>query len=352
MWNQRIDSTLKKMGFKSSDADPCLYVRTRRGKTSFILLYVDDMLVACSNQEEYEEISTLLGREFNLTELGEVHSYLGIEIKKRGNNYYLNQTAYIRQLAERFGMQEAKCSRIPMDPGYIQQKEEGDRLPNNEMYQSLIGGLLYLAVTTRPDIAVSTSILGRRVSKPTSADWTEAKRVLRYLIGTSDLMLCLGGGEQILEGFSDADWAGEAKDRKSTSGYLYRLDGGLVLWGAKKQTCVALSSTEAEYVSLSICCQELEWFLRLLESFGERPALPVKIWEDNQSSIKLLQQDDYTKRSKHVDTRYHYTRDLMKKGKIDVQYCPTTDMLADMLTKPLNRIKLENFRSRIGLIPY
>lgn len=123
---------------------------------------------------------------------------------------------------------------------------------------------------------------------------------MRYLIGTNHLKLCLGGGEQILEGFSDADWAGEALDRKSTSGYLFRLDGGLIIWGAKKQT--SLSSTEAEYISLSICCLELEWLLRLMKGFGVEIVQPVKIKEDNQSCIKLLQNDNTKRRTKGRST--------------------------------------------------
>lgn len=172
MWNQRIDGTMEKMGFNALDADRCLYIRHRNGKTTFIILYVDDTLVACSSKEEYVEILKSLESEFKLTELGDVHSYLGIDIEKRDKKYYLK--AYVRQLAERFEMHEARTSKIPMDPGFIQQKKEGERLLNNEKFQSLIGGLLYLAVTTRPYIAVSTSILGRQVSKPTAADWSEA----------------------------------------------------------------------------------------------------------------------------------------------------------------------------------
>lgn len=348
MWNRKIDGVLRQMGFKPSSADPCLYVRHRGQTSAFILLYVDDMLVACSNQQEYEEIFKRLQGHFDLTQLGDVQHFVGIQVEKQGKHYYLSQKAYIRKLADRFGMTEAKTSKIPMDTGYVQQKEESERLPTNENFQSLIGGLLYLAVHSRPDIAISTSILGRKVSQPTAADWVEAKRVLRYLIGTCDLKLCIGG-EGELEGFADADWAGNAHDRKSNSGYMFRLGDGTISWTARKQTCVALSSTEAEYISLSECCQDLQWILKLMKDFGEDVKQPVKINEDNQSCIKLLKQDGGTKRSKHVDTRYHFVRDMAEQKRINVVYCPSSDMLADALTKPLARIKLEELREKIGL---
>ncbi|KXJ76472.1 hypothetical protein RP20_CCG009564 [Aedes albopictus] len=236
-----------------------------------------------------------------------------------------------------------------MDVGYLQQKEELESLPNNDKFQSLVGGLLYLSVNTRPDIAISTSILGRQVSKPTNADWTEAKRVLRYLKATSELKLVLGAGKEELQGYADADWAGNVKDRKSNSGYLFRLGGGLISWCARKQACVALSSTEAEYISLAEGCRELLWIKKLMKDFGEPVQKPVQIFEDNQSCIKMLDENAGLKRSKHVDTKYHFVKDLAESRNINVTYCPSADMLADILTKPLNRVKLENIRGRIGL---
>lgn len=288
--------------------------------------------------------------KFQLTALGDVKRFLGIQITKTAEGYCLNQQVYINQMVANYGLEDAKGSRIPLDPGYMQQKEETERLPTNDKYQSLVGGLLYVSVHTRPDIAISASILGRRVSNPTAADWTEAKRTLRYLKSTSDLQLQLGGAIGDLEGYADADWAGNVPDRKSNSGYLFRLGGGLVSWSARKQSCVALSSTEAEYVSLSESCQELMWLKKLMQDFGESVNKPVCIFEDNQSCIKQLSQTS-GKRSKHIDTKYHFVKDLFECKQINVIYCPSEDMLADILTKPLSRVKLELLRGRIGLRP-
>lgn len=149
--------------------------------------------------------------------------------------------------------------------------------------------------------------------------------------------------------FVDADWVGNSRDRKSNSGLLMMFGGGLVAWGTRKQICVALSSTEAEFVALAEGCQELIWTRRLLEEVGEAALGPTTVHEDNQSCMKLVDSDKIERRSKHIETRYFFVRDLQEKGIIRLQYCPTEDMLADLMTKPLARIKLENLRMEIGI---
>lgn len=224
-------------------------------------------------------------------------------------------------------------------------------MPNNHQYASLIGGLLYVAVNTRPDIAVSVSILGRKTSNPSQADWIEAKRVLRYLKETMDFELVLGVDDSPLHIYVDADWAGDSSDRKSTSGFLFRFAGGSISWSARKQTCVTLSSTEAEYVALTECCQEFRWVQRILEDFSVEIPSPVIVFEDNQGCIKQSSSPSVGRRSKHIETKYHYVRELQQNGEIELRYCPTGEMVADMLTKPLQAVKLKLFREAAGVLP-
>lgn len=251
-------------------------------------------------------------------------------------------------------MVNCKASRVPMASGFVQQKEEdSDSLADGQQYQSLIGALLYIAVNTRPDIAISTSILGRRVTKPTTADWNEAKRVLRYLKGTENYELHLGGGDNLqVECFVDADWAGEVDNRKSNTGYIFKFGGGLVGWGSRKQTCVSLSSTEAEYIALAECLQELQWVRRLVDDLGEQLALPIVVNEDNQSCIALVAADRISRKSKHIDTKYCFVKDLASAGIVSIRYCPTEQMEADLLTKPLGAVKLQQLREAIGILPH
>ncbi|XP_055528098.1 uncharacterized protein LOC129720636 [Wyeomyia smithii] len=249
----------------------------------FVLIYVDDIVVVCTSLKEYKLFVEVLSRKFKLSELGNLKYFLGIQVRLENNVYILNQRNYIQKVLVRFGLEQCKPSKVPMATGFLQQKEEnGESLQDRESFQSLIGALLYIAVNTRPDIAIATSILGRRVSNPTNADWIEAKKVLRYLKGTIDHELHLGNNDtkQILEGFVDADWAGEVKNRKSNTGFLFKF-GGLIGWSCRKQTYVALSSTEAEYVALAECLQELQWLLKLINDVGETLDLPILIHEDN-----------------------------------------------------------------------
>lgn len=250
-------------------------------------------------------------------------------------------------------MQNAKPSKHPMDPGFLKQKEEnGKKLDSPAAYQSLIGALLYVAVTTRPDISIATSILGRRVKEPSEADWTEAKRVLRYLKGTLDKVLYLGGDGQKLECFVDADWAGDASDRKSNSGFVFKFGDGLIGWGCHKQKCVALSSTEAEYVALAECLQEIKWIQKLMADVGQQLVLPIVVHEDNQSCIALTREDRTERKAKHIDTKYNFVKDMVRDGTVQLQYCPTEQMEADLLTKPLQAVKLRQLRRAIGITSF
>ena len=222
-------------------------------------------------------------------------------------------------------------------------------MPTNTSYRSLVGSLLYVAVNSRPDICIGTSLLCRKVSNPTDRDWTEAKRTLKYLKGTKDLRMHLGGGDGNLECFVDADWAGNEGDRKSNSGLIIKFGGGVVSWTTRKQTCVALSSTEAEFVALAEGCQELLWMKKLLNDLSEDNQESVVVWEDNQSCIKMVESDRVERRSKHIDTKYAFTKDLHQRGVIDIRYLPTDAMVADAMTKPLDRTKLELHRNSLGV---
>ncbi|KXJ68033.1 hypothetical protein RP20_CCG006369 [Aedes albopictus] len=173
--------------------------------------------------------------------------------------------------------------------------------------------------------------------------------MLRYLKGTKNLRLHLGGGSEGLECFVDADWAGNESDRKSNSGQIIKFGGGVVSWATRKQNCVALSSTEAEFVALSEGCQEVLWMKKLLKDLAEDNSEPIVVWEDNQSCIKMVESDRIERRSKHIDTKHEFTKDLRQRGVIDLRYLPTDKMVADIMTKPLDRIKLERHRESLGV---
>lgn len=352
-WNMKINSILIENGFSRSNEDLCFYRKQVNGANIFLIIYVDDVIIGSKREEEIDKAENLLGQYFKLTSLGNLNYYLGINIEKEESGIYsMNQKGYIEKIIERFNLKDAKNSKIPLDPGYFKSREEEQtEFPDPTIYQSLIGMILYLAVNTRPDISVSTSILGRSMSKPNKTDWNEAKRVVKYLKMTKDFKLYLGQTteEQILVGYSDADWAGDKNDRKSNSGFLFKLFGSCISWMSRKQQCVTLSSTEAEYVALAEAAQEAVWLKRILEDFGVFIENQIIIYEDNQSCLKLILNEQSSRRSKHIDTKYHFLKDLKNELVLNYEYCPSNYMIADALTKPLEVTKLNRFRELMGL---
>lgn len=236
-----------------------------------------------------------------------------------------------------------------MDPSYIKSDNNSKPFEDTTKYRSLVGALLYVAVNARPDVAVSVSLLGRKVSAPTEMDWVAAKRVVRYLKGTREYRVEFGAGKGwSLGGYSDADWAGDQVSRKSTSGYIFFFGAGPVAWVSHKQSCVSLSSMEAEYVALSEACQELLWLRRLMEDLGQVQQCTT-IYEDNQSCLSFINAERTSKRSKHIDTKRHFIKDLVDQRVVCLKFCPSERMIADILTKPLGTIMFRKMLESTGL---
>ncbi|XP_065082352.1 uncharacterized protein LOC135704777 [Ochlerotatus camptorhynchus] len=201
-----------------------------------------------------DALKRTLARNFQISCLGDDKFYLGIEVDRdHAGDFLINQPKYIEDVICSVGLQDAKVSTVPIDPGYIKTEDNDGQLPNNQEYQKVVGQLLYIAVNSRPDIATAISILSRKVSYPTQRDWNELKRMVRYLKGTIDLKLRLSssGDSSGLVGYADADWAECRDDRKSNSGYVFKYCGGTIAWACRKQSCVLLSTAEAEFVALS-----------------------------------------------------------------------------------------------------
>lgn len=215
--------------------------------------------------------------------LGKTSCYSGIQVQNIDGIYHIHQEKQIKQILETYELKNAKDSIIPLNTGY-EKIEDLKQLTNVEQYQSLIGSFMYVATSTRPDIAASVAILSRKLKVPSETDWTEAKRVAKYLKGTAHYKLRLGEKQRKSEekiGYVDANWAESRIDRKSNTGYLFQYNKRTISWACRKQTCVALSSTEAEFVALSEGCQEGLWLTKLLTDFGEKMKLPTRLYEDN-----------------------------------------------------------------------
>ena len=216
------------------------------------------------------------------------------------------------------------------------------------LYQSAVGSLLYLSGWTRPDIVFAVSQVARFCSNPTTEHWTAVKRILRYLKGTPTYGLMYttsGDTSRTLIGYSDADWGGNVNDRKSTSSYLFMMSGAAVSWKSQKQTCVALSTAEADYITLAAAAQEATWIRKLMKGLRDSQAEPVTIYEDNQFAICNTRNPQSHNKTKHVDIKYHYVQDKVQDATIEVWYCPTNDMIADILTKGLTHERFTKLRT-------
>ncbi|KAI4364918.1 hypothetical protein MLD38_020949 [Melastoma candidum] len=227
-------------------------------------------------------------------------------------------------------------------------KDKNGKEVDSKLYRSMIGSLLYLTAS-RPDILFSVCLCARFQSAPKESHMTAVKRIYRYLQGSVNLGIWYSKKSNFdLTGYSDADFAGSKVDRKSTSGTCQLMGNMLISWFSKKQTSVALSTAEAEYIAVACCCAQLLWMKQQLEDYGHSfTKIPIKC--DNTSAISLAKNPVYHSRSKHIELIHHFLRDNVQQGSVSVEYINTEYQLADIFTKPLDKEKFFFFRSELGI---
>ena len=335
-WNTVFKQYMESINFKQCTADPCIFVTGEEADLTIVAVYVDDLIAIAKTPETIKKIKESFAAHFKIKDLGKLHYCLGISIQhdEEKGSLWMDQRQYIQSLLKRYGLSQAKTATTPADINVKLVKNDGVSKPVNPLnYQSMVGSLLYAAITTRPDIAQAVGAVSKFNSCPTEAHLTAVKRIFRYLKGTIDLCIKYErSADNRLVGFSDADWAGDLTDRHSTTGNLFMMSGAAIDWISKKQPVVALSTTEAEYVALSAATQEAVWLSRLLTDIKAPPKAPIVIKEDNQGTIAVARNPVSHNRTKHIDIKFHYVREALEDGIIDLTYCPTEQMTADMLT--------------------
>ncbi|KAI5727689.1 hypothetical protein M8J77_005662 [Diaphorina citri] len=278
-----------------------------------------------------------LMNRFQMKDLGKAHYILGYRIQYVDHQLTLDQTKYVEELLERFNMKDCNGVKTPMDPNQVFTPDmccqpEAEKL--DVPYQEAIGSLLYLSQGTRPDITYAVSFLSRFNHNYGQAHWNAVKRIFRYLQQTKYYKLTYKKSDRALYGYSDADWASDTYDRKSTTGYVFMLSSGPVCWSSKKQPTIALSSTEAEYMALTNALQEGLWLKGLLSELHCTQD-SVVIYGDNKGAIDLSKNAKYQARTKHIDVKHHFIRDHVHKGTIKIMRVSTKEMVADVFTKGL-----------------
>lgn len=354
VWNETLTRALLTIGFFQSKVDQCLYTYKRKDEECYLCVHVDDFLFVSTSIDLINRLAKQINTQFEIKDLGNVKHFLGIDVERDSDgNFQISQTQYITKIAESFALSDSKPQKYPLDPGYYKLTDETMMLDDNKEYRKIIGMLLYVATNSRPDISASVCILAQRIENPRLLDINEAKRVIKYLNGTKGFKLSISTSQQISNqmvlAYSDANWAEDRSSRKSNSGMIVQINGGTVAWSSRKQDVVSLSSTEAEFYALAETAKEVAWVTKILAELNVSTSDPVKIMSDNQSCIKMIENEKFSNRTKHIDTRYHYVKDMIGKKEIVLEYCPTEYNVADLFTKPLAGTKISFLRELAGL---
>jgi hypothetical protein len=357
-WYHRLYHALKKLfNLARCEVDHAVFYRRSGTNLIAIIAHVDDLTIVTSSVLLMREVKSKFSQEFEITDLGEIHWLLGIEIlrDRSTRTISLSQKSYIDSVLKRYGLEDAKPLAIPMDPNTKLSNTQSPVTTREyaEMrdvpYREVVGSLMYAAIGTRPDISYTVGILSRFIENPGRAHWEAAKRVLRYLKGTRDLRMTYGGdNSEGLVGYADADGSMN-EDRRAVSGYALIINGGAVSWSSKRQEIVVLSTTEAEYVAATHAAKEIKWIRTFIGEIFTTLIHPTTLYSDNQSAIALSKDHQYHARTKHIDIRFHFIRWVIEEGVLRLVYCPTDDMTADTLTKPLPSPKAKHFAHALGL---
>jgi hypothetical protein len=293
-------------------------------------VYVDDIVFGGSSNSLVARLAEDMSREFEMSMMGELQFFLGLQIKQSKEGTFLHQAKYTKDIVRKFKMEDSEAMTTPMSmTTALDAGEEGEHVDQKE-YRSMIGSLLYLTAT-RPDIQFLVCLCACFQTSPRTSHRQVVKRIFRYLSHTPDFGLWYSASSSLaLHDFSDADFAGCRLDRKSTSRTCQFLGSSLVSWSSRKQSCVAQSTTEAEYVAAASCCSQLLWITHVGEEYTH-----VALQCDSTSAISVAKNPVLHSKTKHVEVRYHFLRDNVEKGKIALIHVPTHDQLADIFTKPL-----------------
>lgn len=361
-WYKRFDRFMLGQTYTRSHYDHCVYFKKLRdGSFIYLLLYVDDMLIASRNKSEIERLKQKLSSEFEMKDLGDAKKILGMEIQRdrAKGKVCLSQKAYLKKILAKFGISEStKSVSTPLAPHFklnatMSPKSEEERKYMAQVpYANAVGSLMYAMVCTRPDISHAVSMVSRYMHAPGKGHWYAVKWILRYIYGTVDVGLEFSkdvNNNQPCVGYVDSDYAGDLDKRRSTTGYVFTLAGGPVSWRSILQSTVALSTTEAEYMAVTEAFKEAIWLQGLLDDLGVvQEQIPVHC--DSMSAIYLAKNQVHHARTKHIDVRFHFVREIIEEGDILLVKIDTKENPADMLTKVVSGVKFKHCLDLIQIL--
>lgn len=349
-WYSKIDAYFLQQGFQRSETEHTLYKRIENnGDILVVCIYVDDILCLSSSLDLVTQFKLEMQQNFDMTDLGLLSYFLGMEVMQDKHGVFVTQKRYAQELLKKFNMLQCKAAPTPMCTSDKLQAVDCSGDAEIGRYRSLVGQLIYLT-HSRPDISFVVGVLSRYMNKPSKIHAGAGKRVLRYLAGTADFGLWYAHANECkLVGFSDSDWAGSLEDRRSTTGVVFNLGTAAISWMSKKQEVISLSTTEAEYVAASAAACQCLWLRKLMNDCGLECKEASEIWCDNKSTIAIAKNPMHHGRTKHMDIKFHFIRNLISEGVIVLKHCSTDEQQADILTKPLSVQKHNQLRAQMGV---
>ena len=353
LWYDTIDGVLVVIGFRPTQSDPCVYTHGSGVTLVILTLYADDILITGKDPTLVEQKKKELKERFEMADMGEVsRTLLGKEVTRDYDEGTLaiTQTAYVDNVLERFGMQDANAAHTSGYGPELSAEQPEDKLLGAEatkLYQSITGSLLYLAECTRYDLCYAVNQLMRAYSKPAEIHMVAAKHALRYLRGTTDLLIVYKRGQFRMVSYTDASLGANPDNRKSTTGYLFFLGGGLISFGSNTQSLTAQSTVESELQALSYEAREALYLSNFLMELGFKTFSSVPINSDSIGAPSVAGKAMFSSRTKHIALPFFFVRELIKRNKIILHHKPTQQMLADIATKRLSKQRFRELLQQI-----
>ncbi|KAJ9557295.1 hypothetical protein OSB04_011909 [Centaurea solstitialis] len=334
-WYDTLSTFLLSKGFVRGKIDNTLFLKKYPKHILLVQIYVDDIIFGSTNPKLCEKFELLMKSEYKMSMMGELTFFLGLQIKQSEKGIFINQGKYVHEMLKKFDLTSCTPMKTPMAPPLSLDKDSKGKPVDVTLYRGMIGSLLYLTAS-RPDIMYSTCLCARYQAEPKESHLTAVKRIFRYLKGTPNMGLWYSKDSGFdLTAYSDSDFAGSKIDRKSTTGGCHLLGGKLVSWTSKKQNSVSTSTAEAEYVAAGICCAQVLWLRNQLQDYDIQLS-KIPIYCDNTSAIAIANNPVLHPKTKHIEVRYHFIRDHVMNGDIELHFVPTEYQLADLFTKPLD----------------